>query len=238
MPFAFVVTISFEPSGEKAAWPGVFTNSGVAAAFRPSCLVEPRQRQQMVEEDAVALQRAAVPGVQDVDDAVADCDADGERSTRRNDLEQQEPVAEHGEDGDGVAAGVDGVQQVVTRVESQGTLRSRVVDDRAREYPTEPSGRIDAGLGQVAIGRAVVGDHGVAGRVVGLDEDDVVRAAAEDPVAAPAVPVSSAVTNAMDASTSPKRARTRIESLLLRWMEVIDALERRRPHRLRALRNS
>ena len=32
----FVVTTSFEPSGVKATWPGVWVNSGVAVGSRPS----------------------------------------------------------------------------------------------------------------------------------------------------------------------------------------------------------
>src|SRR5271155_331104 len=41
LPFSLVVTIRLEPSGEKATWPGVFVNCGVAAGFKPSGRLDP-----------------------------------------------------------------------------------------------------------------------------------------------------------------------------------------------------
>jgi hypothetical protein len=41
LPFALVVTINWEPLGEKATCPGVLVNCGVAAAFRPRARPEP-----------------------------------------------------------------------------------------------------------------------------------------------------------------------------------------------------
>ena len=180
LPFAFVVTISFVPSGEKATWPGVFVNCGVADGFRPSCLDDPGSGKQMIEQDTVALERAPVLGVEDVDQVAADRNADREGPTRGHDLDQRESVAEDGEDGHRVAACVDCVEKVVPLVEREGALRRGVVDDRTGQHTAEPTGRIDAGLGQVPVGRAVVRDHGVAGWIVRLSEHDVVGAAAEE----------------------------------------------------------
>src|SRR3954454_24132082 len=41
LPLALVVTISWEPSGEKAIWPGGWVNCGVAEGSRPSERWEP-----------------------------------------------------------------------------------------------------------------------------------------------------------------------------------------------------
>ena len=41
LPLALVVTISWDPLGEKATCPGVLVNWGVAVGFRPSGRVDP-----------------------------------------------------------------------------------------------------------------------------------------------------------------------------------------------------
>jgi len=41
LPLPFVVTITCEPSGANATWPGVCVNSGTASGSRPSARAEP-----------------------------------------------------------------------------------------------------------------------------------------------------------------------------------------------------
>ena len=76
-PFAFVVTISCEPSGVKATCPGVVVNWGVSVGIKVERPVEPRDRHNGAEDDPVALHRTAVLGIEDIDEIAVHGDADG-----------------------------------------------------------------------------------------------------------------------------------------------------------------
>ena len=171
LPLALVVTMSWEPSGENATCPGVLTNCGVAVGLSPRARFEPGSGTRSAEGHEVALDRAAVQGVQHVDQVAVDGHADREGPAGADHLAEGSWSPLDGEHRDGVAAGVDRVEQVVLLVVGQRALRGQMVDDRTGQDPAEPAGVVGAGLGERPVGRAAVGDDLVAGGVVGLHED-------------------------------------------------------------------
>ncbi|MGC2005673.1 hypothetical protein, partial [Trebonia sp.] len=78
LPLPLVVTISFEPSGVNATWPGVLVNSGVCAGLRPRsrCQAGTLTRESPIRRKPWT--EPAVAGVQHVEQVAADGDADWE----------------------------------------------------------------------------------------------------------------------------------------------------------------
>src|SRR6185312_1865418 len=96
-------------------------------------------------EQAEALDRAALLGVQHVDEAVALGERDREGASRGDRLAQEQTVAEDREDRDRAAARVDRQQQPLLAIEQQRALRGEVIYDRAFERPAQAAGRVEAG---------------------------------------------------------------------------------------------
>ena len=159
LPLALVVTISWDPSGEKATWPGVLVNwlsfDGIARfRFR----YDPGSGKQVAEEAHVALDAPAVQGVEHVDEVPVHGHAHREDAAGADDLAERELVAADREDRHGVAAGVHRVEQGVARVVGERALRGGVIHRRASELAADPAGVVGAGQRQGAVAGAVVGD--------------------------------------------------------------------------------
>ncbi len=156
LPLAFVVTISFEPSGEKATWPGCVDELGRGGRVETQGAVRSREREEVAEEAHEALDGAPVLGVEDVDEIAVDGDADRERPARIHHLAQGEAVAAHREDGHRVAAGVDGIEQRCSAgrrsaipARPGGRRPSRSTARRARRCcRCRPSDRVPPGAGR------------------------------------------------------------------------------------------
>ncbi len=97
-------------------------------------------------------------------------DAGRELPSRGHDLAQGELVSVHREDRDGVAAGVDGVEETLLRVVGQRALRGEVVDSRAVQDTAETAGGVGPRGNQRSVVVPVKGDDLIAGRVVRLGE--------------------------------------------------------------------
>ena len=133
LPLALVVTISWEPSGEKATWPGCWVNwCRVDGMARPRFRFDPGRGNRCPKKRDVALDAPAVQGVEDVDEVAVDGHAHREVAAGADDLAQGELVAADREHRHGVAAGVHGVEQGVALVVGERALRGEVVDGRAR----------------------------------------------------------------------------------------------------------
>ena len=103
-----------------------------------------RDPRQGVADAQEALHRAAVAGVEHVQQASAHGDAHREGPARGDDLAAGKPVAGHREDGDGVAACVDRVQQAAAAVVGQPALRGKVVGDRSAQRAAQAASRVSA----------------------------------------------------------------------------------------------
>ena len=83
----------------------------------------------------------------------------------------------HREHRHGVASGVHREEQCVLVVVGQRAWDARWSTTEPVEHAAVAAGRVGAGLGQRAVVGRSIGDHGVARRVVGLHEHDVIGAA-------------------------------------------------------------
>jgi hypothetical protein len=82
-------------------------------------------------------------------------------------------------DRNAVAAGIDSIEKRVALIVGERSLRCEVVDSGAVEHTSGTSGVVRPGQGQGSVVRALIGDHLVAGGVVGLDEYGVAGTLAE-----------------------------------------------------------
>jgi hypothetical protein len=125
---------------------------------------------------SVARDAAAVLCVEYVDEVAGRGDADRECAARVDHLAPREVVAVDREDRQGIAARVDCVQERVAGVVGQRALGRQVVDGGAVQHTAQSTGVVGVGKREGAVVGSVVGDDLVSGRVVGLDEYDMVGA--------------------------------------------------------------
>jgi len=103
-------------------------------------------------------------------------DAGREWPTGCDDLVEVQGVTAHAEDRDRVAAGVRRQEQSVLAVDDERALRRERIDGGARGARAVSAGCIGRGVRKGPVIVAGVGDDRVAGGVVGLHENGVVRA--------------------------------------------------------------
>ena len=126
--------------------------------------------------DPEASNRPIVARVENVDVATDDADGRREVAPTVDDLESMQVCTFDVEDGECVAAGIDGEEQVIVGVVGQRTLRREGVDDSAGLRAAQAAGRVLTDPMQATVARATVREHRVACGIVGLHEDSVVDA--------------------------------------------------------------
>ena len=101
-----------------------------------------------------------------------------ELAARGDDTGEAETIALDAERRDGVAARVDGDQELVRGVVDERALRREMIRFRSgKRSASVAARRVGTGLCQPAVARPVVDDDAIARRLVRLDEDEAPLAA-------------------------------------------------------------